>query len=84
MMNEQQINGALEQGKGRIKEAAGALAGDLKTKASGAAQQLRGRAESLYGDAMDRATGLAHERPVAAIAAALGLGLLIGLLLARE
>lgn len=83
-MNEQQVNGGLEQGKGRIKEAAGALMGDIRTKASGAAQQLRGRAEGVYGDAIERASNLAAERPVAAVVGALGIGVLIGLLLARN
>ena len=83
-MNEQQINGAIEQGKGRIKEAAGALMGDIRTKASGAAGQLRGQAESAYGDVLERATAIAAERPMAAVLGALGLGVLLGLLLARN
>ncbi len=83
-MTEQQLNGGIEKAKGRIKDAAGALTGDLKTQAAGKAQQLRGQAESLYGDALDTLTSLASERPAAALAGALGLGVLIGLLLARN
>ena len=83
-MTEQQLNGGIEQAKGRIKDAAGALAGELKTQASGKAQQLRGQAESLYGDALETITSLAADRPAVALAGALGIGVVIGLLLARN
>ncbi len=82
-MNEHQVNGGIEQGKGRLKDAAGALIGDLKTQASGKAQQFRGQAETLYGDGIDRFSKLAVERPAVAIAGALGIGFVLGLLLAR-
>jgi uncharacterized protein YjbJ (UPF0337 family) len=83
-MSEQQINGGIEEGKGRLKNAAGAMMGDLKTQASGKAQELRGQAESLYGEALDKLTVLAQERPAAALAGALGIGVIIGLFLARN
>ncbi len=83
-MSEQQINGGIEEGTGRLKDAAGALMGDLKTQASGKAQQLRGQAESLYGEAIDKLSALAQERPAAALAGALGIGVIIGLILARN
>jgi uncharacterized protein YjbJ (UPF0337 family) len=83
-MSEQQVNGGIEQGKGRLKEAAGVLMGDLKTQAAGKAQQLRGQAETLYGDAIERFSALAAERPAVALGGALGLGVVIGLLLARS
>lgn len=82
-MDEQQVNGGLNQGVGRVKEAAGAMFGDLKTEASGRAQQIRGQAESMYGDAMDKLSSVTTERPAIALGAALGIGVVIGLLLAR-
>jgi uncharacterized protein YjbJ (UPF0337 family) len=82
-MEEQQVNGRLDQGVGRVKEAAGALFGDFRTQASGRAQQLRGQAETLYGDAMEKLTSVTSERPAIALGAALGLGVVIGLLLSR-
>jgi uncharacterized protein YjbJ (UPF0337 family) len=84
MMNEQQINGGIDQAKGRLKDAAGALMGDLKTQASGKADQLRGQAVSAYGDAIERISNIAAERPAAALAGALGIGVVLGLLLARN
>ena len=83
-MNEHQVNGGIDQGAGRLKDAAGALMGDLKTQAAGKAQQLRGQTESLYGEAIDRFTALATKRPTAALAGALGIGVVIGLLLSRS
>ena len=82
-MDEQQINGGVDQGVGRVKEAAGALLGDLKIQAQGRAQQIRGQAESLYGDTMERITTATTERPAIALGAALGIGVIIGILLAR-
>ncbi len=82
-MDEQQVNGGLNQGAGRVKEAAGALLGDLKIEAQGRAQQIRGQAESLYGDTMERITTATTERPAIALGTALGIGVIIGILLAR-
>ena len=82
-MEEQQINGGINQGVGRVKEAAGALLGDLKIEAQGRAQQVRGQAESLYGDTMERITSATTERPAVALGAALGIGVIIGILLSR-
>jgi uncharacterized protein YjbJ (UPF0337 family) len=83
-MSEQQVNGGMDQAKGRLKNAAGALMGDLRTQASGKAQELRGQAEVLYGDAVEKYSNFAADRPVAALAGALGIGVVIGLLLARS
>ncbi len=82
-MDEQQVNGGVNQGVGRVKEAAGALLGDLKIEAQGRAQQIRGQAESLYGDTLERLTSATTERPAVALGAALGIGVIIGILLAR-
>ena len=82
-MDEQQVNGGVNQGVGRVKEAAGALLGDLKIEAQGRAQQIRGQAETMYGDAMERITTVTTEKPAIALGTALGIGVIIGILLAR-
>ncbi len=82
-MEEQQINGGLNQSVGRLREAAGALFGDFRTQAGGRAQQWRGQAETFYGDAKERLTTVTAERPAVALGAALGIGVVIGLLLSR-
>ena len=83
-MNEQQLNGGADQVGGRIKNAAGAIAGSIKTQASGKAQEVRGQAESLYGDSMKQILEMTAERPLAALGAAVGVGLVLGLLLGRS
>ena len=83
-MNEQQINGGADQVGGRIRNAAGAVAGSLKTQAAGKAQEVRGQAESLYGDTLKQVLEMTAERPLAALGAAIGVGLVLGLLLGRS
>ena len=83
-MNEQQINGGADQVAGRIRNAAGAVAGSLKAQASGKAQEVRGQAESLYGDALKQVLEMTSEKPLAALGAAAGIGLVLGLILARS
>ncbi len=83
-MTEQQLNGGLDQVGGRLKNAAGAVAGSLKTQASGKAQEMRGQAESLYGDALKQVLDMTSEKPLAALGAAAGIGLVLGLILARS
>lgn len=83
MDEQQQVNGGVNQGVGRVKEAAGALLGDLRMEAQGRAQQLRGQAESIYGEAMERITTVTNDRPAMALGTALGIGVIIGILLAR-
>ena len=83
-MTEQQVNGAVDQAIGRLQNAAGALASDLKTQAGGKVRELRGLAESRYGDAAATAAELAGKRPLSVLGAALGVGVIIGLFLARN
>ena len=83
-MTNQQTNGGVDQVVGRLQNAAGALASDLRTQTSGRARELKGQAESLYGDTAAAAVELASKRPLSALGAALGVGVIIGLFLARN
>jgi len=83
-MTEQQINGRIDQTIGRVQNAAGAIAGDLKTQAQGKARELRGQAEAAYGDTAQALVQLASKRPLSAVGAALGIGVIIGLFLSRN
>ena len=49
-MNKDQVNGKVENIKGRVKEAAGALSGDKKTQAEGLADRVKGAAQEKLGD----------------------------------
>ncbi len=54
-MDKDRIQGAAEQAKGAVKEAAGNLTGDQKLQAEGKADKIAGKAESTIGGAKDTA-----------------------------
>ena len=52
-MDKDRINGAADQAKGSMKEAAGKITGDSKLKAEGAADKVKGKVENAVGGAKD-------------------------------
>jgi uncharacterized protein YjbJ (UPF0337 family) len=52
-MDKDRINGAADQAKGAIKEAAGKVTGDTKLKVEGAVDKATGKVESAVGKARD-------------------------------
>jgi uncharacterized protein YjbJ (UPF0337 family) len=52
-MDKDRIEGAANQAKGAIKEAAGKLTGDAKLKAEGAADKVAGKIQNAIGGAKD-------------------------------
>jgi uncharacterized protein YjbJ (UPF0337 family) len=54
-MNKDRINGAADQAKGSIKEAAGNVTGDSKLQAEGAVDKAKGKVESAVGGLKDTA-----------------------------
>ncbi len=52
-MDKDRIDGAADQGKGSIKQAAGKLTGDTKLKTEGAMDKAKGKIESTVGRAKD-------------------------------
>lgn len=55
MVDQNRIDGAIDQAKGAIKEGAGKLVGDPKLRAEGQADKAVGRVESAVGGAADAA-----------------------------
>ena len=53
MVDSNRVAGALDQAKGAVKEGAGKLTGDQKLQAEGAADKVKGKAESAVGGAKD-------------------------------
>ena len=49
-MNNDQKEGAVQNIKGRVKEAAGALSGDKTTQAEGLGERVAGAAKKVVGD----------------------------------
>ncbi len=88
MVDENQIEGTVTEGVGRLKDAAGGLTGDTGTQAEGKVDQLQGRVQSEYGDLLEQArdqfedaTALMREQPLATLGIAAGIGFLLGWLL---
>ncbi len=87
----------LESSKSHVKHAAGDLraaaeakAGELRGLAEAKAAEYRGKAEHVYGEARERARTFreegeeyVRENPTRAVAAALGVGFILGLLFRR-
>ena len=49
-MNKDQAKGTVENIKGRVKQAAGALTGSKKTESEGLAERVKGAAQKKVGD----------------------------------
>ena len=88
MVDENEIEGTLTEGVGKLKDAAGGLTGDTSTQAEGKVDQLQGKAQAQYGDLLDQAkdqledvTALMRDQPLAALGIAAGVGFLLGWLL---
>ena len=87
-MDDNQVEGAITEGVGKLKDAAGGLTGDTSLQGEGKFDQLSGKAQRQFGDTMEEAqdqlenvTSLIRERPLAAVGIAAGAGFLLGLLL---
>lgn len=87
-MDENQVDGAITEGVGKLKDAAGGLTGDASLQGEGKFDQLSGKAQRQFGDTIEEAqdqienvTSLIRERPLAAVGIAVGAGFLLGLLL---
>ncbi len=52
-MNKDQVKGVVEQGKGKLKEAAGSLTGNKSLEREGEADQVKGKVQKGYGDAKE-------------------------------
>jgi uncharacterized protein YjbJ (UPF0337 family) len=53
MVDQNRVKGAIDQAQGAIKQGVGKLTGDQKLQAEGAADKLKGAAESAVGGAKD-------------------------------
>ncbi len=52
-MDKDRIKGSMDQAKGSVKETIGKVTGDTKLQGEGAADKLKGKAESAVGGAKD-------------------------------
>ena len=83
MVDENTVEGTFKSATGKVQEAVGGVFGDTDTQARGKVNQYAGDAQSYYGEALDTVRDVAADRPVTALAAAVGVGLVLGLLIGR-
>ena len=81
----------LEQAQGTVNEIAGKVQGafgratdDTATHLEGQARETMGKAQQVYGDALDHVRESAVKNPLGTIAIAAGFGLVVGLLCSRR
>ncbi len=83
MVDENKVEGTIKSATGKVQDTVGGVFGDTDTQMKGKVNQYAGDAQSYYGEALDTVRDIAADRPVTALAAAAGAGLLIGLLIGR-
>ena len=84
-MTDDRIEGGLKKGVGKVEDAWGGLTGDADTQAKGKVNQASGAVQDVVGQAKERAQDVyggvesyAKEQPMAALAVALGVGVILG------
>ena len=93
-MDEDRLKGSATDIGGKVKDAAGGLLGDSKMQAEGKADQASGQLQNAYGSAKDTAReaadtigeqidSLLHDRPMAALLGAVGVGYVLARLMHR-
>ncbi|WP_395058915.1 CsbD family protein [Polaromonas sp.] len=60
-MNKHQVEGRVDAAKGKAKEVAGRVVGNESLEAEGMADQVKGKAQSGYGDAKEDAKNAARK-----------------------
>ena len=55
VMNKDQVEGRVDQAKGKIKEVAGRVVGNKELEAEGNVDQASGKVQSTYGDTKEKA-----------------------------
>ncbi len=84
MVDTNRLEGAAEDTVGKLQDGMGGLLGDTATQAKGKAKQFAGQAQGYYGETLDTVRDLTADQPLVAVAAAVGVGFILGALLARR
>ncbi len=78
------FEGTIRSMAGKMQETVGSATGDTLTQVRGKLNQAAGQVQEAYGTALDEARGFTAERPMTAVLAALGVGILLGMVVARR
>jgi uncharacterized protein YjbJ (UPF0337 family) len=69
---------------GHVQDAVGGLTGDTAMQARGKYNQAAGKAQDMYGEAVEEMRHFATDQPIAAILLSVGFGFLLGVLVTRR
>ena len=83
-MDSNRPEGFLRSLAGRLQDAVGGLAGDAPAQVRGRADQAAGQVQDAYGEALDYVERVASSRPLLAVATGVGVGFVLGILVARR
>jgi uncharacterized protein YjbJ (UPF0337 family) len=83
-MNTDQFKGTANKVAGHVQKAVGDLADDANLQSEGVAREFAGKAQETYGNAVDTVRDYAERKPFGAIAVGVGVGVLVGMLLAAR
>lgn len=84
MVDENRVEGFARDVGGKLQDAAGGLTGDASTQIRGKVNQAAGQAQDMYGQVVDEVRTFTSDQPFGALLAAMGLGVVVGFLLARK
>ena len=68
----------------KLQDAVGSRAGDAAAQARDRADQAASQAQDAYGEVLDTVERIASSRPLVTVAAAAGVGFVLGILVARR
>jgi uncharacterized protein YjbJ (UPF0337 family) len=80
----EKAEGTMQNVAGRMQDAFGAATGDTSTQLEGKARQAAGRAQQSYGEVLDQVRESAVANPLGTLAAAAGVGFVLGAIWARR
>jgi uncharacterized protein YjbJ (UPF0337 family) len=83
-MNRDQIEGGIKDLAGRAQQAAADMSDDAKMKVEGTAREAAGKVQHAYGDTVEAVRTFTERKPFGALALGVGIGVLIGTLLAHR
>ena len=83
-MNRDEIRDGVKKAADRARDVADDLLGDTRERLNGNLHKAAGRAQGAYGEALESIESSAREQPLPALAIALGIGFVIGLLALRR
>lgn len=83
-MDSNRPEGLLHTLAGRLQSAVGGVAGNTWSEARGKASQAAGEVQDGYGQILDHVERVASSRPLLVVAAGVGVGFVLGILVARR